>query len=109
VTARGEHAVSGDGLTPIQRRAARLLAAGLSKPVVAGRLGTTARTLRRWAEDPAFRALLAEPADPTVDVSAFETLRELLHSPNEKVRLAAATELIRYEAARNFGVLRPRR
>jgi hypothetical protein len=28
---------------------------------------------------------------------------------NEKVRLAAATELVRYEAARNFGVQHPRR
>jgi len=91
--------VSGEELTPIQRRAARLLAAGLSKPVVAGRLGVTARTLRRWAELPAFAALLAEPVDPTLELTARETLRELLHSPNERIRLAAATELIRAETA----------
>ena len=91
--------MSGDGLTPIQRRAARLLASGLSKPVVAGRLGVTARTLRRWAEQPAFAALLAEPVDQTLELTAKETLQELLHSPNERIRLAAATELIRAQTA----------
>jgi hypothetical protein len=95
----GAAAVDADGLTPVQRRAARLLAAGLSKPVVGGRLGVTARTLRRWAQLPAFTALLAQPPDPTLDITAKETLLELLHSPHERIRLAAATELLRADTA----------
>jgi hypothetical protein len=91
--------VLGQGLTTVKRRAARLLAGGLSKPVVAGRLGVSARTLRRWGEQPAFAALLAKPVDPAEDLDVRETLRELLHSPNERVRLAAATELLRAETA----------
>jgi hypothetical protein len=62
-------------------------------------LGVTARTLRRWAQLPAFAALLAEAPDPTLDITAKETLLELLHSPNERIRLAAATELLRAETA----------
>ena len=77
----------GQGLTTVKRRAARLLAGGLSKP------------LRRWGEQPAFAALLAKPVDPAEDLDVRETLRELLHSPNERVRLAAATELLRAETA----------
>jgi len=93
--------MSGDGLTPTQRRAAQLLATGLSKRAVAGRLGVSDRTLRRWAVgEPAFAALLAEPLDPTLKLTARDTLEELLHSPNERIRLAAATELLRAETAR---------
>jgi hypothetical protein len=75
--------------------------------VVGGRLGVSARTLRRWAQEPAFAALLAEPADPAVDLTARETLMELLHSPNERVRLAAASELLRAEmTARRIAMIR---
>ena len=81
-------------LTPRQRRASRYLALGLSQRAAARRLGMNERTLRRWLTDvPGFRETVAELRAAGVEEDANDVLLDLLHSPDERIRLSAAIHL----------------
>ena len=83
-------------LTPRQTRAARYLALGMSQRAAARRLGMDERTLRRWLTDvEGFAAFVEAQRSVVKDEDADDVLKDLLHSSDERVRLAAARELRR--------------
>jgi hypothetical protein len=83
-------------LTPIQRRAGRALGHGYSQRVTARKVGCDERTIRRWLTDvPGFREYVEECRETLTDEEPLDVLRELLTSPDERVRLSAAQTLVR--------------
>ena len=81
-------------LTPRQKRAGRYLALGLSQRAASRRLGMDERTIRRWLTDvPEFAPYVESLRSTVTDEDADDVLRDLLHSSDERVRLAAAREL----------------
>jgi transposase-like protein len=86
-------------LTYQQRHAIRLLALGHTQAAVALRVGCHTRTLRRWKETlPHYARALEEAISDMRDPTAEDVLRELLYSADEKVRLAAASALLKARA-----------
>jgi transposase-like protein len=86
-------------LTYQQRHAIRLLALGHTQAAVALRVGCHTRTLRRWKETlPHYARALEEAISELRDPTAEDVLRELLYSADEKVRLAAASALLKARA-----------
>jgi hypothetical protein len=64
-------------------------------------MGMHDRTIRRWLTDvPGFAALVDELRAAGADEDAVDTLRDLLYSENEQVRLGAARELLRLQPKR---------
>lgn len=62
----------------------------------ARRVVVNVRTVRRWLADlPEFAALVASEKDAGRDMRAEDVLQDLLLSTDERVRLAAATQLRR--------------
>jgi len=97
---------AGGGLPPQRQRAALLLAQGLAPLAVAEQLGVTTRTLRRWREDPPFRALVDQHLQDAVGQArdqlmaalpvAIAGLVELAQDrDNPAVRLGACNSLMR--------------
>jgi hypothetical protein len=88
-------APKGATLTPRQRRCARYLALGGTQRATARRMGMDERSVRRWLADvPGFREYVAhERAHGEGMEDATDVLLDLLHSKDERVRLAAATQL----------------
>jgi hypothetical protein len=74
------------------------LALGLSQRVTGRRMGMHDRTIRRWLTDvPGFAPLVDELRAAGADEDATDTLRDLLYSENEQVRLGAAREILRLQ------------
>jgi hypothetical protein len=59
------------------------------------RLAVNPRTIRRWLDDPAFRAAVEEEKLASNDIRPEDVLADLLLSPSESIRLQAARELRR--------------
>ena len=90
------------GLTALQKRVGRLLARGYSQPETARRAGIAPRTIRYWlSRNPDFVAYVKGYADTLPEPSARDTLRELLQSPSEQIRLSAARALLLDAGARD--------
>lgn len=82
-------------LTDRQARAAKYLAQGQRQVDVALRVGVSARALRYWMSIPAFVNATRDPANIASPAQAEDVLTELLDSRDERVRLQAATALLR--------------
>lgn len=85
-------------LTPIQQRAAVLLAQGLSAREVARRLDIDDHTISRWKRDPAFMAAIAaagEAIDASIRAELAEFGADLRRAKGEA--LAALREILRAE------------
>jgi hypothetical protein len=83
-------------LSAKQRRAARYLGLYMTQGDVARRVVVNPRTIRRWLTDiPEFAALVQAEKDASNDLRADDVLHDLLLSTDERVRLAAATQLRR--------------
>jgi hypothetical protein len=89
-------------LTPLQRRAASLLADGVPGAVVARQPGMPdVRTLRRWKAIPEFQQAATAADAPDAEVTAdtpVEQLRALAKSPREDIALRASSKLADLEA-----------
>lgn len=93
-----------DGLTRAQLRAIPALAAARSIEEACGRLGITSTTYRRWMAVPAFAKAMREAQNELCASAlrqvqhtageAAETLRELLTSESEQIRLQAARAVL---------------
>jgi hypothetical protein len=82
-------------LTHRQRRAARLDAYGHRREVIAARVGCSVSSVRDWRRLPEYQAERERIAREMPEESATDTLRDLLHDDDAKVRLAAATALLK--------------
>ncbi len=84
--------------------AIRLLAAGTPREEIAAQLGTSPRSLRRWAKDPAFQAALADARSKVLDrvveevqgasLRAVQVLRGALEDESPTIRVRAADRLL---------------
>jgi len=102
--------MSGHGLTPRQRRAVELLAAGLSYREAASELGIGEATLRRWRKKPLFAAALREAEKQIWDATirklralgerAVHALGKALDDPDgtPSSRIAAAKTILEMSA-----------
>jgi hypothetical protein len=87
-------------LSAKQKRAARYLGLYMTQVEVARRVVVNARTIRRWLSDePEFAALVQAEKQAARDLSPDDVLQDLLLSTDERVRLAAATQLRRASSA----------
>ena len=79
------------------REAAAMLGQGATQAEAAEAVGRTVRTVRDWMRREDFRALVDESRgrEASHEPGALATLRELLKSPDEAIRLRAAIELVR--------------
>ena len=91
-------------LTSRQRRAALLLAAGTAQTIASREVGVRRETLWRWAQLPAFIALVdslqrevasdARRRLSSAAVKAVETLVGLLSADDDRIRLTAARDVL---------------
>jgi hypothetical protein len=86
-------------LTHRQRRAARLDAYGHVRETIAARCGVSVSTVRNWRKLPEYQAERERIATEMPDESPRETLLDLLHSDDDKIRLGAAQTLLRVPGA----------
>jgi hypothetical protein len=86
-------------LTHRQRRAARLDAYGHVRETIAARCGVSVGTVRNWRRLPEYQAERERIATEMPDESPRETLLDLLHSDDDKIRLGAAQTLLRVPGA----------
>jgi hypothetical protein len=82
-------------LTHRQRRAARLDAYGHNRETIAARCGCSVSSIRDWRRFPEYQAERERIAREMPEEDASAVLRDLLHSDDDKVRLGAATALLR--------------
>jgi hypothetical protein len=86
-------------LSPLQRHAARLLAAGYGQAHVGRLIERSPRTIREWLKREDFRALVDEQRQGEHSATVLERLRELLFDEDPRVSLAAARELNKMTAS----------
>jgi HEAT repeat protein len=80
----------------IQERAARMLGRGHSQTAAAKEAGVTDRTIRSWLQTvPGFREAAQHELELAPEPDALTTLRALLKSSREDIRLRAAIALMR--------------
>jgi transposase len=101
------------GLTARQQRAAVLLAEGQTTGSIAEQLGIRRATLANWKNRPDFEAFVnqlkgeAKAAAQAKMVSlgerAASTFEELLQSDNDRIHLAAASEILRQLSGVHIG------
>ena len=84
------------GLSDKQLLAARMLGRTHTPEQAADAIGVTSRTIRRWRDTvPGFKEAADAERDAVGEPDALSTLRELLTSDREDIRLRAAVALLR--------------
>jgi hypothetical protein len=83
-----------DGLSELQRRAARMLGLGHTQEATAAWVGVNVRTVKAWkATIPAFKTAIEAAQDDAADPTVIDVLRDMLNHHDPRVRLEASKEL----------------